>query len=160
MGALVVAGCGGGKKIPSSITVTSPDFGKDKPIPKEYTCDGPGTSPPIQWSKLPDGASSFSLVVDDLDSKNGNFVHWIVSGLEDTRTAIAPVEMLTNARTGKATNGTAAYVPICPPIGDKAHRYRFTIYANNGQPLPTLEDITQSAVAKGELIAKYQRPKR
>ena len=37
----------------ASIEVTSPAFGADEPIPSQYTADGEGLSPPLEWRGVP-----------------------------------------------------------------------------------------------------------
>ena len=72
---LALAGCGGPQQAdrpdPTSsptMAVTSSAFGEDEPIPKEFSCDGDNTSPPLAWSGVPTDAVAMALVVDDPDA--------------------------------------------------------------------------------------------
>ena len=65
------------------LTLTSPAFSASGTIPSKYTCDGDETSPPLEWSGVPDKAMSLALVVDDPDAPDPaapkrRFVHWVL----------------------------------------------------------------------------------
>ena len=63
-------------------------------IPKVYTCDGTDTSPPLEWSGVPEAARSLSLIVEDPDAPVGTFTHWVLfnlpSDLKGLSEGIAP----------------------------------------------------------------------
>ncbi len=48
--------------------ITSTAFKHGKIIPKEYTCQGEGTNPPISVADVPDGTRSLALIVRDHDA--------------------------------------------------------------------------------------------
>src|SRR5262245_4598399 len=56
--------------------LASPAFHAGASIPKPYTCDGSGVSPPLRWSAPPLGTRSLALSVKDPDAPGGTFVHW------------------------------------------------------------------------------------
>src|SRR6202041_584165 len=78
--AVVVTGVGAGttRAAPGTgpLTISSPAFANNAPIPPDFTCKGADVSPPLAWS-APLGAA---LVVDDPDAVNGLFVHLMVAG--------------------------------------------------------------------------------
>ena len=59
-----VPGCWRGDSLPAddpsrlTITLRSPAFSDGGLIPKTYTCDGEGRSPPLEWSGVPDSTTS------------------------------------------------------------------------------------------------------
>lgn len=62
-----------------AIAVTSLAFVDHAPIPLNYTDDGEGLSPPLQWAQVPDGATSIALIVEDADAPTPQpLVHAIV----------------------------------------------------------------------------------
>ena len=66
-----------------TMTLKSPAFSPSGPIPAKYTCDGEETSPPLEWSGVPDRALSLALIVDDPDAPDPaapkrRFVHWVL----------------------------------------------------------------------------------
>jgi Raf kinase inhibitor-like YbhB/YbcL family protein len=175
--ALVVAvaacsGCGDGGEaahgpsLPAAkgaMALTSPAFAPGAAIPKAYTCDGADRSPPLRWSRVPAGARELALVVEDPDAHR--FLHW-------TLLAVAPaVHRLAAGQVPPGTVQTAngfgdhGYGGPCPPKGDDAHRYVFTIYALDA-PSGLTADASPSAVAtvlrahalaRGTLTASYAR---
>jgi Raf kinase inhibitor-like YbhB/YbcL family protein len=168
--AALPAGCGGGDKpnepLPEarrSMTVTSPAFRDGGSIPKRFTCDGEGSSPPLRWSGVPGGARELELVVEDPDADR--FVHWTVLGIpagaagtEEGRAPAGVVE--TDNSFGKPGWGGP-----CPPEGDDPHRYVFALYATDA-PLRLGKDsspdevraaLADHAVARGTLTGRFGR---
>jgi Raf kinase inhibitor-like YbhB/YbcL family protein len=61
------------------IEVTSPAFEPGDTIPKKYTGEGQGLSPPLRWTGLPEGTKEIALICDDPDAPRPEpFVHWVV----------------------------------------------------------------------------------
>src|SRR5215467_15172800 len=81
----LVSGCGllgglSGSKLvsPQSMTVTSPEFRTDVPLPRQFTCAGAGVSPPLYWSgAFSPHPKSFAVVVDDGQAPITPYVYWI-----------------------------------------------------------------------------------
>jgi phosphatidylethanolamine-binding protein (PEBP) family uncharacterized protein len=48
-----------------TLRLSSPAFLDGTPIPAKYTCEGQDISPPLAWSRVPDGTKSLVLIVDD-----------------------------------------------------------------------------------------------
>jgi len=165
----MTAGCGGGDAkepattAPASITVTSTAFRDGGPIPRKYTCDGDGVSPPLAWTGLPANARALAIVVDDPDAPRGTFTHWVVLDLEPTTTAIAEGQLPPIATQAANSAGTSGYYGPCPPNG--THHYRFTIYAlSEATALPdgarvdeALKAIDSKSIARGRLTALFSR---
>jgi len=64
--------------------LTSPAFESGEDIPKEFTCDGPDSSPSLIWTDPPPGTETLALIVDDPDAPSGTWVHWILYNLPAT----------------------------------------------------------------------------
>ena len=169
--AIALAGCGGNDAqtdslgeppptAPESIKLTSPAFGKNDTIPKEFTCDGANTPPPLQWSNVPKEAKELALFVEDPDAPSGNFVHWTVYGIDPGSTAVPD-----DATEGENSAGKKGYTGPCPPAGDDPHRYVFALYALDeatglavgASPDAVRTALDRSAIARGQLIAEYGR---
>jgi hypothetical protein len=171
---------------PSKLTIAlrSPAFADGGTIPAEYTCDGAGGSPPLEWSGVPGKAGELALIIDDPDAPMGTFSHWVVVGLTPVvkglkagvpAEAIVPAaSMLTEgeaglkagARQGKNDFGKVGYGGPCPPSG--THRYVFRIYALDAPLALAAESPTRSEVlraikghilAEGRLVGRYARSK-
>jgi Raf kinase inhibitor-like YbhB/YbcL family protein len=170
---LGMTACGGGSDTvkgpapgaPEGIRLTSPAFTAGASIPRQYTCDGDETSPPLNWTKAPAKTRSLALLMEDPDAPNGTFVHWTVYGLAPTTTSLPAAKPPAHAQQGTNSFGKRGYNGPCPPPGDKAHRYVFTLYALRSTP--TLKAgalakevraaIAKTALARGRLIGRYKR---
>lgn len=149
-----------------------PAFADGAAIPAEFTCDGGGTSPAVEWSGVPANTKSLVLIMEDPDvptalKPDGLFVHWVVYGIPPQATGI-PAGGAAGAM-GENGAGQAAYAPPCPPKGyaPAEHRYIFTLYAlDTVAPeyikVPTKANIV--AMMQGHILAqatytgRYQRP--
>jgi Raf kinase inhibitor-like YbhB/YbcL family protein len=108
-----------------------------------FGCTGTNISPALQWSNIPVGTKSLSLLVKDLDAPaGGGFWHWAVYNIPSTASGLAqgagnsPSALPVPAFGGNtdfldtgATGVNGNYGGPCPPTGDKPHRYVFTLYA-------------------------------
>jgi Raf kinase inhibitor-like YbhB/YbcL family protein len=137
-------------------------------IPEKYTCDGLDISPPLEWSQVPDGTKSFTLICDDPDAPMGTWVHWVLYNLPGNTRELAgkvpPLEVLENgARQGRNDFRRIGYGGPCPPRG--THRYYFKIYALDqnldiGAGISVKELIGAMeghVLAEGQLMGKYKR---
>jgi Raf kinase inhibitor-like YbhB/YbcL family protein len=125
----------GGVGSPTNLTVSSPVFSFDVPLPKLYTCRGGGLSPPLQWSGAPAGTKSFALVVDDSDAPITPYIYWLVYDIGPATLGIAQNVPPRHAVQGPNSQGQPRYDPPCPPVHG-THMYRFTVYALNVSKLP------------------------
>ena len=70
------------------LTLTSPAFSHDGPIPRAHTCDGADQSPPLAWSGVPAAAQQLALIVDDPDAPGRTFVHWVLYAMPPKTTGL------------------------------------------------------------------------
>jgi Raf kinase inhibitor-like YbhB/YbcL family protein len=157
----LISGCGlfgglsGSRHVaPQPITVTSPEFRTDVPLPVQYTCLGAGISPPLYWSgTLSQQPKSYAVVVDDGQAPITPYIYWIVFDIGPSTTYIAQNaqnRLPTGARQAQNSAGTAGYDPPCPR-DSQGHQYRFTVYALNvwlRLPNGAGVRITWSAIAR------------
>ena len=54
-----------------ALVLTSPAFADNGAIQKQYTCEGADISPPLNWSKAPQGTKTLALIVDDPLDEHG-----------------------------------------------------------------------------------------
>ncbi len=109
--------------------IKSPVFEENGLIPLKYTCDGDNINPPLEISDVPENAKSLVLIVDDPDSKAGNWVHWSVWNINPQIEEIAEHSVPEGAIEGINSFGKSGYGGPCPQSG--SHRYRFKLYALN-----------------------------
>ena len=169
--AVALAGCGGGSaridhppRAPAAgVRLTSPAFAPGATVPRRFTCDGAGTSPPLRWSRAPAGTEGWALLVTDPDAPGGTFVHWTVWNLAGTVRGLAAGALPAGARQGTNSADKEGWTPPCPPSG--THRYVFDVYALR-RPLSLASGasgddvraaIARAAIARGELVARYGR---
>jgi Raf kinase inhibitor-like YbhB/YbcL family protein len=154
-----------------AFVLQSPDVPADSTIEQKYVfsdfgCTGQNISPALTWSGVPEGAKSFALIAHDLDAVTGvgGFTHWIVynipvsvKGLEQGA-GTAESQSLPVGSVQPATSfGTSGWGGPCPPVGDKPHRYEFTLYALGVERLELPENASQAFVGfniNGNALAK------
>jgi Raf kinase inhibitor-like YbhB/YbcL family protein len=154
------------------MALTSPAFADGAPIPKEHTCDGANTSPPLAWTGVPAGATSLALIVDDPDAPDPaapkrTWVHWVLYNLPPNDAELAGGVAADRLPRGtvQGTNDSQhpGYDGPCPPIG--RHRYFHKLYALD-ITLPALGAATKAdveramaghVVAEAQIIGTYER---
>jgi Raf kinase inhibitor-like YbhB/YbcL family protein len=159
------------------MTLTSPEFqqtGGFPPyarIPSKYTCDGENVSPPLAWERVPNGAQSLVLIIDDPDAPDPQapemvWVHWVVYNIPpDAKSLpenVGQTRLPQGASLGRNDFERTGYGGPCPPIG--RHRYFHKLYALDIRL--DLRDATKSQIEKAVrghvladayLIGTYQR---
>ena len=143
------------------LTVKSPAFQPNSPIPKKYSCDGEDTNPPLTIEGTPKEAKSLALVIDDPDAPSGTFDHWVVWNIPPSTNKIA--ENSVPGTEGLNSGRQVGFTAPCPPSG--THRYFFKVYALDAElslsVKSTKRDLEKAMqghiLAKGELIGLYSR---
>jgi len=138
-----------------------------------YGCTGENRSPQLHWNSAPAGTKSFAITVFDPDAPTGKgWWHWLVVNIPANITALpqnaSAEHLLPKGAIETVTDfGKPGFGGPCPPKGDKAHRYIFTVYALDTDHLPVSEDmppeavnslIQKHALAHASLLSYYQRP--
>jgi Raf kinase inhibitor-like YbhB/YbcL family protein len=168
--ATLLAGCGdGGERLSSTdlpnsaarLHVSSKAFTQGSRLPKRYTCDGAGDEPPVFASALPANTGELAVVVSDPDAPGGTFVHL-------TRYGISPRgsgEVSEGGQEGLNSTGESGWTPPCPPKGDEAHRYVWSVYAlrdasgldAGAKPDEVAAKLDHGVLASGTITARYGR---
>ncbi len=159
----------------------SPDIKAGMMIDKQFEfngfgCAGENKSPALQWRGAPVGTKSFAVTVYDPDAPTGaGWWHWSVinlpadvNELKSDAGAVGGANLPKGANNVRIDFGVAGWGGVCPPPGDKPHRYIFTVHALKVEKLEIPSDATASlagyminanALAKASFTAKYGRPK-
>ena len=142
-------------------------------IPREHSGEGEDLSPPLRWSRVPEGVGAFALILDDPDAPPGLWIHWVLFNLppelRELPAGLPPHGQLENGSLHGACWGVESfellgYAGPLPPPGP-AHRYRFLLSALDG-PLPLPAGATAAQVRdamvghileEAELVGRYQR---
>ena len=76
----------------TALELTSTAFGEGEAIPVEYAgCDGANESPPLEWTGGPDDADQMAVTLVDPDA--GDFVHWVMVGIDPQTTSLETGEV-------------------------------------------------------------------
>ncbi|MEP6732712.1 MAG: YbhB/YbcL family Raf kinase inhibitor-like protein [bacterium] len=139
-----------------------------------FGCTGPNISPSLAWSGAPAGTKSFALTMYDPDAPTGSgWWHWTIYNIPASAKEIAlgagdPKKNLlpAGAVEGPTDFGKSGYGGPCPPAGDKAHRYVFTLYALKTDKLDIPAgstpaflgfNISGNKVGSASFTARYKR---
>ncbi|MGP1684620.1 MAG: YbhB/YbcL family Raf kinase inhibitor-like protein [Giesbergeria sp.] len=147
----------------TTFTLDSPDIPAGGSVPAHFEfdgfgCSGRNESPALHWSGAPDGTKSFALTVYDPDAPSGSgWWHWFVIDIPAGTKALAPnvgakggVSLPQGARQIRNDYGAYAWGGLCPPPGDKPHRYIFTVHALGVDKLDIPDDA--SAALAGFMV--------
>ena len=146
-----------------ALTVTSPVIGADGNLPVEFTCDGAGASPPLEWQAGPPGTKSYAVTLWH-EAPDRVKSYWVVYGIPEKSTQLAK-----NSRNvgtaGLNDKNRAEYDPMCSK-GPGVKEYHVTVYALSAIPKlranaatrdALLEAIKEITLAEGTLTYTYER---
>jgi Raf kinase inhibitor-like YbhB/YbcL family protein len=147
----------------AGIELKSSAFVDHEVIPRRYSKDGDNSSPAMTWSKAPDGTAELVLLCEDPDAPSGDFLHWLVSGIDPDTTGVDTGEVPRGGKPHRNGFGDVGWGGPLPPVGDPPHRYFFRLFALP-EPLPenaSPEEIRRQAgerqTASGTIVGLYQR---
>jgi Raf kinase inhibitor-like YbhB/YbcL family protein len=147
------------------MNLTSTAFEDQQAIPRQHSCDGADTAPPLDWSDVPSAATSLALLCWDPDAPGGTFWHWTVWDLDPGLSTLREGEVPENAREGQNGFGTVGYRGPCPPPGHGVHHYHFELFALStslelaagAAPATVRAQCEQHEVGRAELVGTYER---
>jgi len=158
-------------------TLKSPDINgqlSQNQVLNGFGCEGRNISPELNWQNLPKNTKSFAVTAYDPDAPTGSgWWHWVIfdipsnttnlkAGAGNLKNNLSPVGSIQSI----TDFGSTGYGGACPPSGDKAHRYIFTVYALDIEKLGVNEKsspamvgffLNQHTIAKSSVIAYYSR---
>jgi Raf kinase inhibitor-like YbhB/YbcL family protein len=153
----------------NSFSIASPAF-SSRVLESKYTCDGANLNPPLTLSNLPQGAKSYAIVMEELDSKgkvsNPRKINWIMWNVPTDTANTTITEGIRPAGTiGRSFVGNFAYAGPCPDKGQQK-QYMVHAYVLNSEQLSinsaaSVEDFDSAIAGKviGEEILRtsYKR---
>lgn len=161
----------------ANFSLKTASFNIENPLPSAHVfngfgCSGKNISPSLEWEGAPKGTKSFAITVYDPDAPTGSgWWHWTVVNIPSSVTKIP--EGASNNKTlpkgvieGRTDFGSPGYGGACPPVGDKPHRYVFTIYALKTDKIDVNSEssgamvgfnLNANALGKASFTVKYSR---
>lgn len=138
-----------------------------------FGCSGKNISPELHWTKIPEGTQSFAVTVYDPDAPTGSgWWHWTVFNIPATVTSLVSGAsqkskfLPKGAIEGRTDFGKSGFGGACPPPGDKAHKYIFTVYALKIKKIDLKSDapaamvgyfLNQNMIEKATIHTYYSR---
>lgn len=155
-----------------TLQLSTTAFEHEGEIPKRHTCDGEDISPALEWSGVPEGTRSLTLIVDDPDAPDPRapktvYVHWVLYDLPTSATGlpegVRPDALPTGTREGLNDWKRTGYGGPCPPVG--IHRYFHKLYALDTMlgelGTPTKSEVVKAmkghVIAEAQLMGRYSR---
>ena len=119
-----------------------------------FGCTGGNVSPALAWQNPPAGTRSFALTTYDPDAPTGSgWWHWVVYNIPATVSALPEdagrvdgSRLPEGAQQGRTDYGVAGFGGACPPVGDKPHRYQFTLHALKTDRLEVPADASAALI--------------
>lgn len=124
------------RKSPVSTTgfsLTSPAAVDGDPLPVEYSCDGAGASPALQWSRTPAGTQELVLMVTTIPVDGSTRWNWVLFGIPGTAKGLPRNTRGIGILGATSHDNSVRYEPPCPN-GPGAKRYTFTLHALSASP--------------------------
>ena len=157
--------------ITSNLTLTSSDFVNNGNLPKDFTCDGSGISPSLNWSNVPKNAQSLLLLMDTVpgplrpgEEDIGNHYYLNIFNIPVTTNSIA--SNATNIGTlGKNFQGKIGYTPPCSQgPGSKIYNIylfalseKLSINSSEATGALLLKAIEGKVISSTKMSVKYTR---
>lgn len=128
-------------------------FGEDEML-NWFGCTGKNKSPAMTWHGAPAGTKSYLVSMFDVDAPTSSgFWHWSAWNIPATAESLpagagtpGDTGLPTPAVLGRSDFGESGYGGACPPPGEKAHRYVFTVVALDTADIEAPKDLPMAAV--------------
>lgn len=146
---------------------------------KKYVYDkmgagGENISPALYWSGVPKNTKSLVLTIFDPDApRPEGWWHWLVFNIPGNVVQLpAGIGSISSGCLPKGAietindYGEYGYGGPCPPVGDKPHRYQFTLYAldidalaldRQAKPEHVMRMVSKHEVGRASFTAYYSR---
>ncbi len=175
LGLAAALACGPSEPAPSplpepapavKLVVTSPAFEAGGAYPSEFTCDGAGVSPPIEWSGAPEGTRCYALSLWHIPRDGAVKSYWVLYNIPGDVTGL-PRNATKIGVAGVNDKDRAAYDPMCSK-GPGAKVYQITVHALSAELKPSSRRLNRSELltaiegielARGTLSYTYTRPR-
>ena len=157
------------------LTLTTTAFSDGGEIPAKYTQSDPSpVSPKLEWTNVPPGTVTFTLILHDPDvairRNTDDVLHWMIFNIPGTATSLpegmpATASMPDGAIQAKNLSQRVGFMgPGAPPAGPD-HHYTFELFALDTKldlgPDATRADVLKAMdghiLGKGVLVGRFHR---
>lgn len=159
------------------LTLTTDAFEDGGVIPNKFTQAAEGTpvSPKLVWSYVPDGTTSFALILRDPDTslmkKTDEVLHWLIFNIPGTATSLqegvpAQAQLPDGSIQSLNQSKKVGYLGMGAAAVGPYHHYTFELFALDTKlslgPDATQTDVMQAMdghiLMKGVLVGRFHRP--
>lgn len=152
----------------SEMRVTCMGFYEGGILPKKYSGDGENCSPPLEWQRIPRETKSIAIIAEDIDSREGSFVHWAVYNIPAFMIEVAenmPKDRKFSSGICQCLNDFNKVGYDGPRFPSGKHRFLFRVFAvdcmltvpfNSNAPA-LIEAMKGHILEEGRLTAIYQK---
>jgi len=143
----------------AEMRISSQDIQANTPMSTKHEfqgfgCTGGNVSPQLSWQGAPENTQSFAITAYDPDAPTGSgWWHWVLINVPaETSELVADAGNPEVKKSPKGSQhfktdyGSKGFGGACPPPGDKAHRYQFTVFALDTPRLELPEDASAALV--------------
>ncbi|MGE5538713.1 MAG: YbhB/YbcL family Raf kinase inhibitor-like protein [Gemmatimonas sp.] len=152
------------------LAITSSAVKSGEAVPLQHTAFGKNVSPPLSWSKGPEGTRSYVFILEDPDGGAGPFpvFHWVVYDIPAATQSLPPevpaqpeLSEPKGAKQGLNNRSEFGYRGPRAPAGE-THRYLFQVYAldttlgldpKSANRKAVVDGMQGHVLAKGSLVA-------
>ena len=141
-----------------ALSLSSPDFSPGGTLPIDYTCDGAGIAPTLQWSGIPSAAKSLALIMNTVpgparpgEDAATSHAYLVLFNIPPTLTQSSPSK-IAGTQGMNFKDKSPGYTSPCSQ-GPGMKSYTFTLYALSSQINLSPNQATESAITAA--IPKY-----
>jgi phosphatidylethanolamine-binding protein (PEBP) family uncharacterized protein len=151
----------------SGFALTSPAVAPGTNLPTEFSGDGAGVSPPLEWRGAPAGTKSYAVVMHHVPGPGDVKWYWVLYDLPASAQSLPKDARGVGTLGTNSVNGRPAYAPPHSK-GPGAKTYVLTVYALSAPPTwavpparvdreTLLAAIRDKTLATAELTVVYDR---
>jgi phosphatidylethanolamine-binding protein (PEBP) family uncharacterized protein len=145
-----------------SMTLGSPDFKDGGNFPTDFTCDGKGISPSLNWSNVPTGAQSLAVIMDTIpgplrpgEVDIGKHFYLTIFNIPTTVTSIAAGATNVGVLGQNFQGKKLGFTPPCSQ-GPGSKKYSIYLYALSSKLVISATEATENsliAAMNGKVIS-------